>query len=123
MEQKLLDYAAILRPVLELVVTLAVPILAAKLYGWLGIKAEKDQTEIEKMLRDALHASAQNALVYALQKHGLSFNDLSSKNALGTILGTAQEYVREKNPDALAKLNVDGSGLRDILMSKLPTSR
>lgn len=123
MEQKLLDYAAILRPVLELVVTLAIPVLAAKLYGWLGVKVEKDQTEIEKMLRDALHASAQNAVAYALQKHGVSNINLVDGAALGAILGTAQDYVQEKNPDAISKLNVSRMGLRDILMSKLSTAR
>jgi len=122
MEQKLLDYAAILRPVLELLATLILPILAAKVYQWLGVKTDKDQTEIEKLLRDAIHASAQNALTYALQKHGLKIAEVVPGN-IGNVLGTAMDYVQEKNPDALEKLGVTSKNLRDILLSKIPATR
>ena len=37
-----------------------------------------------------------------------------------TILAEARKYVIEKNPEALEKLGVDGKGLEEIILSKLP---
>ena len=89
------------------------------------LKGEKDKAELEKALRDAIHASAQNAWVFALKRLGLSFNDLSkmNDNQLLTALKTAKTYVQDKNPEGLEKLGVNGQQLEDILLTKLPTAR
>lgn len=116
-------YLQIFQPLLDVALTLAVPLLAAKLYQLLGVKEAKDRTEIEKMLRDAIHTSAQNALAYALQKNGMTYADLQKQGQLQSVLHVARQYVLDKNPDALRKLGVDDAQLKDIILAKIPTSR
>lgn len=125
MQETIKDLIAIIRPVLELVITIAVPLIALRVNTWLGTKDEKDRTEIEKLLRDAIHASAQNALAYALQKKGIPITDLTSPNngVTSEVVKMAVDYVKDKNPDALRKLGVDDGNLKDIVTSKLPTLR
>lgn len=119
----------ILQPIITMLVTTVGPIFVAwvgvKFTNALQIKGEKDKAELEKALRDAIHASAQNAWVFALKRLGLSFNDLSKMddNQLLTALKTAKTYVQDKNPEGLEKLGVNGQQLEDILLTKLPTAR
>ena len=116
-------------PILLLLIQTIGPIfvgwVALKFTAALQIKGEKDKAELEKALRDAIHASAQNAWVFALKRLGLSFNDLSkmNDNQLLTALKTAKTYVQDKNPEGLEKLGVNGQQLEDILLTKLPTAR
>jgi hypothetical protein len=119
----------ILQPIITMLVTTVGPIfvgwVALKFTNALQIKSDKDKAEMEKALRDAIHASASNAWVFALKRLGLSFNDLSKMddNQLLTALKTAKDYVQDKNPEGLEKLNVNGQQLEDILLTKLPTAR
>ena len=111
----------IVQPIVVLLVSTVGPILAtwiaARLIALLKVADEKQRVEIEAKLRDALHQSAANAIRFALSKAGLPnvggvIND--------TILAEASKYVIEKNPEALEKLGVDGKGLEEIILSKLP---
>lgn len=116
MEQKILDWLNILAPLFQVIAALAVPVVAARIYGWLGVKAEKDQTEIEKMLRDALHQSAANGLAYALNK--LKLGQTVPLGRAQEIATLAASYVEEKNPEAIAKLGVTAKQLNDIIFTK-----
>lgn len=111
----------IVQPVVVLLVSTVGPVLvtwiAARLIALLKVTDEKQRVEIEAKLREALHQSAANAIRFALSKAGLPnvggvIND--------TILAEARKYVVEKNPEALEKLGVDGKGLEEIILSKLP---
>lgn len=119
----------VLQPILLLLIQTVGPILvgwvALKFTQALQIKGEKDKAELEKALRDAIHASASNAWMFALKRLGLSFNDLSSMSDtdLLSTLKTAKTYVQDKNPESLEKLGVTGQQLEDILLTKLPTAR
>jgi hypothetical protein len=122
------ELVGITRPVIELAVTVLGPIIV----GWLGVKVasilnikeEKDKAALEKAIRDAIHASAQNAWLFALKKAGLSFNEIAGMGdtQLLQTMRTAQEYVKDKNPEGLEKLGVTDQQLEDILLAKLPTS-
>jgi hypothetical protein len=121
MEDNLLNSAlSITRPIIELAVTLFAPILigwlSVKLAAVLNIKEEKDKVALERSLRDALHASALNALSFALQRAGVNASTAA-------LLKEAVGYVKDKNPEALTKLGVDDLQLREIIMSKLPPPR
>lgn len=90
-------------------------VLARKIIAVLNVTDVNKQAELERQLRDALHASAENAVAYARAR--LVAN--GGKLATGVILKEAANYVRSKNPGTLSDLNVDDDGLRDILLSKL----
>ncbi len=111
----------IVQPIVVLLVSTVGPVLvtwiAARLIALLKVTDEKQRVEIESKLREALHQSAANAIRFALSKARLPnvggvIND--------TILAEARKYVVEKNPEALEKLGVDGKGLEEIILSKLP---
>lgn len=122
------------RPLIELVVSIAGPVivtwLSIKLATVLNVKADKDKTELETRLRDALHISATNAIDYASKTLGVDL--LANKTLVaGTgipagvttaqVIQTAADYVKDKNPETLTKLNVSDSQLKDILLTKVPT--
>ena len=118
----------VLSPLIQLAVMTLGPILvgwlSVKLAAVLNVKEEKDRVELERAIRDAIHASSQNAWLYALKKLGLSFNEIAglSDNRLLETLAEAKDYVKDKNPDGLQKLGVSDKQLEDILLSKLPTA-
>lgn len=129
--QTLMNIIGVTRPLIELVVSIAGPVivtwLSLKLATVLNIKADKDKTDLESSLRDALHASATNAITYASKQLGV---DLSAdKTTAGwqpsvttaQVIQTAADYVKDKNPETLTKLNVSDSQLKDILLTKVPT--
>ena len=129
MDENLLNSAvSITRPIIELAVTILGPILitwlSVKLAAILNIKEDKVKAALEKALRDALHASSQNAWLYALKTLGLSFTDLKGLEGsdLLAAVNKAKEYVRDKNPDTIAKLGVTDQQLEDILITKLPSA-
>lgn len=122
------DLYGVVQPLIVMLVGTLGPILVAwvaqRFVAMLNVKQEKDQAELEKALRDAIHASAQNAWMFALKRLGLSFTDLQrmSDTDLLTALKTAKSYVQDKNPEGLEKLGVNGQQLEDILLAKLPSS-
>ena len=111
----------VVQPVIVLLVSTVGPVLVtwigARLIALLKISDEKQRIEIEARLRAALHESALNALKYAITKTGLP---LKTDAVSGAVLGIAADYVMQKNPDALAKLGVGSSALREIILSKVP---
>lgn len=111
----------IVQPVVVLLISIVGPALvtwlSVRLGALLKISDEKQRVEIEAGLRKALHEAALNALKYAAVKSGFP---LSIGGVGGQVLDIAADYVREKNPDALAKLGVDNKTLKDIIMSKVP---
>lgn len=113
---------SIVQPLVTLLVTMVGPILvgwiAAQIIRLLKVTDEKQQLDIEAKLRDAIHQSAANALKFALARGGLSTP--VANGVTGAVISEAIAYVQEKNPDALEKLGVDGSSLRDIIISKVP---
>lgn len=118
----------ILSPLLQLLVLTVGPILvtwlSVRLSAVLNVKEEKDKAELEKAIRDAIHASAQNAWMFAMKKLGVSFTELKAMGdqQLFQTLMEARRYVKDKNPEGLEKLGVTDKQLEDILLSKLPAS-
>ena len=114
------DVWTILQPVVVLLVSTVGPVLvtwlAARLLALMKISDEKQRLAIEAQLREALHQSAANALKYALTKVGMPAGGAIG----GAVLAEALRYVEEKNPDALARLDVHTDALRDIILSKAP---
>jgi len=107
----------ILQPIIVLLMSTVGPVLvtwiAARVISLLKITDQKQQLDIEVSLRNALHESAANALKYAVAKAGIPGGVLAP-----SVVTAAVDYVREKNPDAVAKLGVSQGALIDIIMSK-----
>ena len=97
----------IMAPVLSVLVTIAAGMIAKKANTWLGLKNEK-------LLRDALHASAENGIKYAVAR--------GYGPGAVTTLAAAAEYVKQKNPDTLRKLRVSDEALKDIIRTKTAAS-
>lgn len=118
----------IVQPVVVLLVSTVGPVLvtwiSARLIELLNVTNEKQRVEIEAKLRDALHQSAANALRFALSKAGVPHGVIQIGGIGGAVndavLREAAKYVTDKNPEALQKLGVDGKGLEEIILSKLP---
>jgi hypothetical protein len=97
----------IMAPLLSVMVTIAAGVIAKKATTFLGLKNEK-------LLRDALHASAENGIKYALARgHG---------PGSASVIGAAVEYVKAKNPETLRKLRVSDDALKDIIRTKAQPS-
>lgn len=113
------DLWSIVQPVVVLLVSTVGPVLvtwiSARIISFLKVSDQAKQAEIEAHLRDALHQSAMNALKYAMAKTNIAPSMIGA-----TVISEAVKYVEDKNPEALAKLNVHGDALRDIIMSKVP---
>ena len=121
MREELLSWLAVIRPLVELLVSLAGPIvigwLVAKLSATLKITDEKTKADLEARLRDALHQSAENGLRLALQKLGLKDG---MPVLTSDVIEIAKQYVRQNNPETLAGLGVSADMLANILAAKLP---
>lgn len=127
MKNILVELVGIFLPIVQLLVTTVAPVvvgvISAQLIRKLNIEDANQKLAFEKQLRDALHASAANAVRFALTKigGGLTPNDvLGNDSLLKELTNIAAEYVVEKNPDTLTKLGVEPKMLRDIIWSKLP---
>lgn len=125
MNQTVVEILGIFRPILELIVGILAPILITVISGavirHLKIQDEKQKLLIESQLRDALHKSAANAVIYAAQKWGYDWKQVSGDQGIQRkVVSEAMNYVLDKNPDTMRKLGVSGEALRDILLSKLP---
>lgn len=115
----------IVQPIVVLLVSTVGPVLvtwiAARLIAFIKVADEKQRVEIEAKLREALHQSAANAIRFALSRAGVPHGVIQIGGVINdTILAEASKYVIEKNPEALEKLGVDGKGLEEIILSKLP---
>lgn len=114
------DLWQILQPLVVLFFSIVGPVLVtwigARLIGLLKITDQAKKLEVEVLLRDALHASAANAISYAVAKAGLA----PGAGLTRQIIEDAATYVAQKNPETLAKLNVSENALRDIILSKVP---
>jgi len=113
------DLWTIVQPIVVLLVSTVGPVLAAwigaRVISLLKITDQKQQLDMEIALRDALHKSAANALKYALTKTGgMGIGDELTQG----VLREAANYVKEKNPDAIAKLGVSENALMEIITSK-----
>jgi len=91
-------------PLLLAVASAGIGFVARKVSVFVGLKNEK-------MLRDALHQSAENAVLYAVNR-----NVVNS----GELMRNAFDYVKTKNPETLKRLGVSDSALSDIIRTKLP---
>lgn len=102
------------------------PVLAiwvsTRLVSFLNIKNDAVRVDMESQLRDALHLSAQNGINFALQKLGIpAINLATNPSNTEAVINLAASYVKDKNPEALEKLNVDSSQLKDIVSAKVST--
>ena len=99
----------ILQPLVQLVVAVGGPIvvgwLTAKVAALLNVKTEAGKAALETALRDALHASAANAAKLSLGR--------ADKMVI------AIDYVKSKNPGAVAKFGLDDAGIADIIATKV----
>lgn len=93
--------------------------IAGQIVRLLNIQSEDKRLAAEAKIRDALHASAMNAVKYAATELGWlpKLGDIIPPEQL---LELAAGYVRSKNPDTAEKAKVDDAGLREILLGKVP---
>lgn len=116
------DIWQIVQPLVVLFVSIVGPVLvtwiSSRVLAVLKVQDEKQKLEIEAKLREALHQSALNALKYAVTKTGVPLGVIGG--AGGVTIDAAADYVRQKNPEALAKLGVSSDALKEIIMSKVP---
>jgi hypothetical protein len=143
MKELLLSLLPILRPLLEVFITVVAPTmvtwLAYRLVSLLKITDDKQKAEVEATLRDALHESAKNALLYAMTQFGLSGSgtnmsqsvmELSRKAGAGDAAAQVKleglvdmavnNYLIPKMPETIKKLKATPEGLADIVISKVP---
>lgn len=145
MKEMLLSLLTILRPMLEVFISIVapalIPWLAYRVVSLLKINDDKKKAEVEELLRNALHESARNALLYAMTQFGMhgatstnmsqSIMELSRKAGAGEadaqvkleslIDSAVNDYLIPKMPDTIKKLKATPEGLADIVMSKVPT--
>lgn len=113
---------SILQPVVVLAVGTLGPIivgwLAYKLSNLLNVQDENKRKELEAKIRDALHASALNAVKFAATK----WNWIPAVGATvpRQIIEEAIDYIRTKNPDTADQAGVDDHDLEQIVLSKVP---
>lgn len=123
MKEIILELLGIFNPLLQLIMTTIAPvvvgIISAQLIRKLNIQDANEKAAFEAQLRDALHASAFNAVRFALTKLGVRSSADLTGSLLNDVTQEAARYVVEKNPDALKKLGVDAGALRDIIWSKI----
>lgn len=93
----------IFMPLISVVLTAIIGVVAARVSDWLNLKNEK-------LLRDALHQSAENGLRYALT------NGAGPKSQ--EVIAAATRYVKNKNPETLKRLGVSDNALTDIIKTK-----
>lgn len=143
MNELLITILVILRPALEVFLSVAVPalvtVLAAQAIRFLGIKSEDQKIKVEADLRNALHEAAQNALLFAMTKYGIKSGgnnatidigwiaskagsgDPGASELMGKVLNEAVEYyLMPKMPDSITKLKATRQDLEDIVLSKIP---
>ena len=110
----------IVQPIVTLLATIIGPVvatyLAAVLIRLIGVKDENEKAKLEAQFRDALHQSALNGLKFAIAKRTGPVGDMIAGVIPDEVISDALDYVRRKNPDAVAK--VDQEDLVDIIMSK-----
>lgn len=113
------DVWQIVQPIVTLFISTVGPAIvvwiSARVIGLLKITDENQKLEVEAKLREALHQSALNALLYATSKYSPG----SPSVLTSSVVGTAMDYVKEKNPDALKKLGVSDKALSEIIASKV----
>lgn len=136
MKQLLLELGAVVWPLISLFITLVgaaiVPFLAGRLIKRLGIENADKKAEVEAKLREALHQSGQNALMFALSKAGyaspLSVSNLvhnapldpKVKAKLDAVVQSAvKDYLIPKMPGTIKKTKASETDLEDIVISKL----
>lgn len=116
----LVDLWTILRPLVEVFVSIAGPAfvtwLTIRLTALIKTTDANKRLEIEGQLRDALHQSAFNALKYAASRAGVPFTGTFAPG----VLKQAIQYVKDKNPQTLTDLGVSDDALSDIIHSKVP---
>jgi Mn2+/Fe2+ NRAMP family transporter len=116
------DIWQIIQPTVAVLITTVGPVIgfwiSARVIALLKVTDENKKLEIEAKLREALHQSAFNALNFALAKGGV--RAVAPGLVAGEAISEAIKYVQEKNPETLAKLGVDQSALKDIIVSKVP---
>ncbi|KQS78069.1 hypothetical protein ASG25_13315 [Rhizobium sp. Leaf384] len=114
------DLWQILQPLVVMFGSIVGPVLitwiGARVIALLKITDVAKRLEIETQLRNAIHASAANAIRFAVAKAGLVPGAVITPQ----LIETATSYVVEKNPDALARLGVTEDMLREIITSKVP---
>lgn len=119
----------ILQPIVLLLVSTVGPILvtwiATRLAAVLQITEDDKRVALEKQLRDALHQSAENAIKLIIGKAVASGSDTIAGSLSGIAndsraLNQIVNYVKTKNPDAVATLGVDEKAILDIALSKIP---
>ena len=112
--------------ILQPVVMLAVGTLAPIVVGWLAyqlskllnVQDENKRKELEAKIRDALHASALNAMKFAMTKW--KFVPVAGETVPRDIIDEAIDYIRTKNPDTAKQAGVDNHDLEQIVLSKVP---
>jgi hypothetical protein len=115
----------VVAPTVTVIVGIVGPALAVwvstRLVSLMNIKNDAARVTMEGQLRDALHMSAQNGINFALQKLGIpAMNVINDPNNAAAVINLATSYVKDKNPEAIAKLGVDATKLQDIVASKIP---
>lgn len=119
-----------LQPLFDLLWELFLTILLPGATGWiavrifktLGINDDVKRAELDKRLRDALHAAALNALKMSLgSQAGASANDIARTLRLdNSPVVQAVNYVQSNNADAMKHFGLDANALVPIVLSKLP---
>ncbi|CAN7329303.1 hypothetical protein LJR231_001803 [Phyllobacterium sp. LjRoot231] len=117
----LFDVWEIVQPIAVVLGTTVGPIIglwiAKQVITLLNITEATKSQELEDRLREALHASAMNALKYAAAKAGLPPVALA---ATSSAVRDAITYIKTKNPDAIDAFGLSDKALQEIILSKLP---
>jgi hypothetical protein len=141
-QDNVLLVAAIVRPFLEIFLSVFVPLivgaLAVRLNGYIGYKTEDERLKGEEALRLRLHEAAENALTFAMTKLGYRLSTPEMESGLLTDLREAkngstealirvnsiyeaavQDYLKPKMADTIKKLGASDQDLEDIVVSKV----
>lgn len=135
--------AAIVRPFLEIFLSVFVPLLvgalAVKLNGFISYKTEGERLKGEETLRERIHQASENAIMFALAKFGyrtsiggepslflmeLERAKRGNTEALIKVQSVydaaVHDYLKPKMADTIKKLGASDQDLEDIVVSKVP---
>lgn len=127
MDKIIQDIWSVVFPIVQLLAITVGPVLATviatRASSLLRIKDDDARADFEKKLRDALHQAAINALKVATTRM-LTAEGGMTQEALGKLMidnrGALVEYVKSKNPEAIAHFQLDNDAIMDIIRSKVP---
>lgn len=114
-----MTYTISLAPLFDILIPIVGILLTVAASYSITLLSKKFKIDIEAKHREALQGALQNAIGFCLKKAadaGKNFAQIETKNEL---LANGVNYVLASTPDALNKLGINETRLRELLEARL----